>query len=244
MPVLILSFLFHSYSYTQNCQTSQLFTGSISTVMVNYGNEHIGEVTDFNLKPYFKQPGQVVLKFNLAYAYAPEHFDSLAIMMSVNCGSTWETLFYSGGEELSTTNPTTDYFSPAPDEWQKYEFNLNLYRGLVLIRFRFINGNGNNIYLDDIHFQDILSSSNDAIEIKSNLYPNPVSEIALLELTTTVNEASLIIVNVLGQKVLERNGLNGNQIEIDAIPLQPGIFNYILFEKGNRKSTGQFIVVD
>lgn len=108
-----------------------------------------------------------VFKFDLAYSpyidSGGTYTDSLKILISDNCGSTYQTLFYSGGETMSTnTNGTNgglyeyDPFVPDNcDEWRSICLPLDGYAGGVCtLQIQGINGYGNNIYIDNIRLND------------------------------------------------------------------------------------------
>jgi hypothetical protein len=252
MKNLMLTALFASVSsfLFAQCQDTNLpnrpVPGFISTVQTNYGNQAIGEITDFELKPFTKLSGHhIILKFDLAYAYFPGRYDSLLIMASADCGKTWETLLYSGGQELSTTEPTTEYFSPTRSEYQSYEFDLFKFSGPIRVRFRFINGNGNNLYLDNLGYQDGLSATHTpGTEMKSSITPNPVKDSGFIQLNRPVNNGTIMIMDTNGHEWQRMENQVGNQIEIEARKLNPGIYFYLLQEEGMTKSYGQFVVVN
>jgi hypothetical protein len=239
---LLSSFLF------AQCQDTNIpnrpVPGLISTVQNFYGNETIGQISDFQLKPFSKLPGHhVILKFDLAYTFFPGRYDSLLITASSDCGKTWETLLYSGGQELSTTEPTSDYFIPNRSEWQSYEFDLYRFSGPILVRFRFINGNGNNLYLDNLGYQYGLSATDTPTEIKSSLKPNPVKDSGVLQLNQPVNNGTMMIMDTNGRARQRLENLDGNEIQIEASQLNPGIYYYLLQEEGQTLSYGQFAVL-
>lgn len=104
-----------------------------------------------------------VLKFDLAYSPYIDaggvFADSLKVLISDDCGSTYHTLYYSGGEAMSTNinginGGLYEYNSFAPDncnEWRTICLPLNNYTGkVVTILMQGINGYGNNIYIDNI----------------------------------------------------------------------------------------------
>jgi len=233
----------------QNCQDVHIpnrpVPGFISTVRNNFGDEAIGQIYDFDLKPFQKlQDHHITLKFNVAYTYFPGRYDSLAIMVSSDCGTSWENIFYSGGEELSTSAPTSQYFTPTRSEWTSYAFDLYKLSGIILVRYRFINGNGNNLYLDDLGFQEGITATEEIKEMKSNLSPNPIHDSGMIQLNQPVQNATLIIINSQGHEIQRLKNVQGDQITLEAQDLNPGLYFYMLMMKGETKSYGQFAIVD
>ena len=239
---LLSSFLF------AQCQDTNIpnrpVPGFISTVHNFYGNQNIGQISYFELKPFSKVPDHhVILKFDLAYTYFPGRYDSLLITASSDCGKTWETLLYSGGQELSTAEPTSEYFTPTRSEFQSYEFDFYRFSGPILVRFRFINGNGNNLYLDNLGYQDGLSATDTPTEIKSSLKPNPVKDSGVIQLNQPVNNGTMMIMDTNGRAWQRLENLDGDEIQIQAHKLNPGIYYYLLEEEGQMKGYGQFAVL-
>jgi D-alanyl-D-alanine carboxypeptidase len=89
--------------------------------------------------------------FWYAYRYYPKYLgDSLQIQISDDCGISWVTLFYSGGESLATTSPYSRFFYPFPDNWKKVAIPLTGYSGNVIFRFTAVCGMSNTLYIDNI----------------------------------------------------------------------------------------------
>ena len=249
MFLALAVFCFTSNVSAQKCQDSNIpnrpVPGLISTMHINFGDEAIGQIYDFDLKPFSKLSGHhVILKFDLAYTYFPGRFDSLLIMVSSNCGKNWETLLYSGGEELSTTSPTTEYFLPNRSQWEPYQFDLFRFSGPILVRFRFINGNGNNLYLDNLGLQDGLAANETPAELKTSISPNPVKNSGVINFDQSVNNATMLIMDFNGREIQRVEKLDGNHIQIEAQNLNPGFYYYLLQMEGQTKSYGQFAVVN
>jgi len=98
--------------------------------------------------------GQFLLRFAVAYAQRNSSSnDSLNIYISTDCGSSWTKVFAKGGSSLSTVTPeTTEFIAVNPAHWRQETVNLGNYLGSgnIVLRFEAVNGNGNNLFLDDI----------------------------------------------------------------------------------------------
>jgi hypothetical protein len=130
-----------------------------------------------------------VLRFRVAYApYFDGNFfiDSLKVLLTNNCGTSFKTIFRSGGAELSTTTsglgPDSlyeyDAFTPQScDEWRDVVIDLSEYAGqYVTIKFVNHSGYGNNMYLDDILLEETKSSAVDDVYTSGiAIAPNPTS---------------------------------------------------------------------
>ena len=141
---------------------------------------NIGTAYDFDL-PIIDLTGVVnpALYFKHAYTNYPGRNDSLRILISSDCGVTWQSIFYKGGNALRTIPAASyDYFYPADgSQWKSDTISLAAYSGEVLIRFRSINGHGNNLFIDDVSIDqstvgiDVVAIDNTDI----NVYPNPAA---------------------------------------------------------------------
>jgi len=175
----------------------------------------------------------IKLTFSIAYRqYITTMNDSLLVAVSTDCGSTWSNVYAKGGSTLSTVSGTqASAFTPTSGQWRKDSVMLNQLAGLrnVIFAFANYNGNGNNIYLDDIN----ISIGNTGIPSQSNnvsvfnIYPNPTN--GLLNLSISLASSSTItidVLNLLGEVVVNRNIDNtiGGNYTMDLSNLSQGIY--------------------
>ncbi|MFN0157310.1 MAG: hypothetical protein ACKVRP_04460 [Bacteroidota bacterium] len=112
------------------------------------------------------------LFFDYAYAeYDDPSFgpDSLLVLVSINGGLTFDTLFAEGGETLATSPETASSFVPLSTQWltRRVGFPPSVVGASAVILFVGVNNYGNNLYLDnvivgvipaiDLHTVDVLS---------------------------------------------------------------------------------------
>ena len=106
--------------------------------------------------------------------------DSLAILYSTDCGSTWTQLLKKGGMALSSTGGTTDrYFIPTASQWKKETIGLSSLIGKPKVMFSFESRPGwdNLLFLDNIKLTGITGIVDQAQEDNSlTVYPNPFTE--------------------------------------------------------------------
>ncbi|ELR68522.1 hypothetical protein C900_00263 [Fulvivirga imtechensis AK7] len=118
----------------------------------------------------FSSSQEATLSFNIAYSYVENTKDGLTVLVSTDCGVTYEDVIFSKyGEDLHTGT-----FTGAPESdsvWSKIDINMINYVDEENLRIAFIstNSNGGNIYLDNIQIfvTDHLVSGDNVI------YPNP-----------------------------------------------------------------------
>lgn len=93
------------------------------------------------------------LHFDHAYrAYSNFYADAFRIDVSVDCGATWEQVFYQATPELATGSNIASPWVPTDcNQWRNNEVDLSDYDGeVVRIRFVAINGYGNRFHMDNV----------------------------------------------------------------------------------------------
>lgn len=173
------------------------------------------------------------LQFDYAYDYydtlSSPYYDSLAVMSSIDCGSTWTTLWLEGGPGLCTaTNPgnsNTNGFEPNASEWKTKIISLVPYSSAssFLLKFVAINHYGNNFYLDNVNLSSPLGIKNNKSLSNVKVYPNPAnSQVNINVNLTATQKATVTLYNVMGQVVFTKNydfnaGINTTTIPVDQL---------------------------
>ena len=175
------------------------------------------------------------LHFDYAYDYydtlGTAFYDSLAVMASIDCGTTWSTLWLEGGPGLSTAttpgNSNTNGFEPGAAEWKTQVINLSTYASQTsfLVKFVAINHYGNNFYMDNINLSSLGSAGITKHGNISNVkvYPNPANTQVNVNVNlTNAQNTTLTLYNVMGQVVMTKNydfnaGNNTANINIDQL---------------------------
>ncbi|MFC6191303.1 M43 family zinc metalloprotease [Dyadobacter subterraneus] len=131
-------------------------------------------------------------------------WDTLQVMISTDCGLTYTSLYKKWGPNLITrTAATRTAFAPTASEWRQEELNITDYisKGNVLIAFVNINGNENDIYLDDINIRTVTVNPN-LKEAGFLVTPNPTSgEISVQFYPHPTGLQSITIYSVTGNEV-------------------------------------------
>jgi PKD repeat protein len=188
--------------------TSTAFSGNASAFLENFSADSAD--VDELMSPTFN--GQAIpsigLNFQVAFARkSASDNDALKIWTSIDCGRTWSLRSTISAATLAGSNPIqTTYFTPTSStQWHKETVSVaNLAnRTNARIKFQFISGNGNNIYLDDINLISPLGRSDmDLSASEIQLLPNPSKENRLLQLN--LKESGSIDVTVfsaIGERV-------------------------------------------
>lgn len=200
-----------------------------------FSNTVIGDVDELVLPPMnLAGTNAPILTFDLSKAFRSSKTDMLEVMVSADCGATWVGV-YSKSDPVLATWPTaiaSNYLPVTAAEWRSDTVTLTGFNvPELLVKFVFTNGNGNNLYLDNINL-----SQSDPVGIKQNsldnamvaVFPNPSKgETHVLVKATKAGNATLSVYNQLGQMVFESHqSLNQgeNSLSFDCSHFAPGLY--------------------
>lgn len=219
------------------------YAGMASAVMNNY-NGALGGGTKYDLVlPEINLNGisSPQLSFVHAYKYRGTQKDSLHVLVSVDCGETWSSLFYSGGNELGTGS-SQSVFYPLATDWQSKILDLTPYSDHVIIKFENISYNGNNLYLDYINISSATGAHLVSAASPVMVYPNPFHSTAIIKPGRVIQNGELFIMNSVGQEVRHLPGISGSEILIDRNSMIDGIYFFRLEEPGETIVKGSMVV--
>ena len=186
-----------------------------------------GEYDDLN-SPMMNFTGATSVNLIFDYAYSlwtdpslPQNWsDTLIILISSDCGLTWDKMWERAGADLVTTNPIfngTEWFPINNNDWESENINLNNYANKdgIMIKFRNVNQYENNLFLDNINITSNGISSVEEAQMSTVLvYPNPADK------QIEVNYQGLKqIYNMLGERVI-----NTYNNKIDISKLSSGVY--------------------
>ena len=167
--------------------------------------------------------------------------DSLAVEYSTDCGQHFITAYKKGGADLKTRDGNVgSNFIPAANEWVADTVDLSPYLAgkfdKFMVRFRGINGYGNNVYLDDIHIYSV--SLPPALKQKGYiLTPNPTTgNLVLQNYNTATPLKGVAVFSSVGQLVWKAEYTNAgtsNYIPINLANVATGIY-YVKLIYGDR----------
>ncbi len=140
--------------------------------------------------------------FQYAYKqYDAPSSDTLEVVVSTNCGTTWTSIWKKGGNDL-TTSPgfAAAAFTPTAAQWTanpiKIDLGAYLSSGPMFIAFRSKNNFGNNLYIDDIN---IFGKNLPNYDARVSVITKPIGNICDLPLTPQVrvfNEGKIALTSV------------------------------------------------
>ncbi len=177
-----------------------------------------------------------VLKFWVAYQLytdptGPQTFsDTLEVLISIDCGATFTSIYKKFNTNLTTTTPTfsTIQFVPTASQWRQELISLQPFSSTnaAIIKFRNITDYENDLYVDDISVEDATAINVNAFENNIEVYPNPGNGIFKLNIRSAETEnIRLTITDALGNIVMERQYTAQTLHEsLDLSAQAPGIY--------------------
>lgn len=205
---------FNTNNYLSRATVSGFGIGSGSMKMNNFsGPMNITGQKDYLMSPLVDlstAPSNTYLQFDVAYAkYASADVDELQIVVSTDCGSSWNPIYDKSGTALSTAPLVTSAFTPTNSQWRTDSVNLSSLIGQseVMLMFTSISNYGNNVYLDNIYvgalnvgIQDVSNSS------AFKVYPNPATNFLNIETSPAMSVNKIVTVtDVIGKVIIRRN---------------------------------------
>jgi PKD repeat protein len=173
---------------------------------------------DRMISPPLNFTGTTPLFMTFEHAYANRFTtvsDSLIVLISDDCGSTWVRLFAAGEKgagTLATVQKQTTPFTPSVDDdwcsggWGSLCNIINLTEWAnkpnIRIAFESYNRNGNNLFIDNIK---IAGTPNVGIKTSANqkilVYPNPSKGFITLFSGQPIEDLSVSLINIQGSVV-------------------------------------------
>jgi hypothetical protein len=159
--------------------TNAGFTSAASVKFDNHQKNEPSVRSDLVLPAVdLSRTDSVRLSFRLAAAtYSASISDTLEVWASTDCGRSFQRYWSKSGLALSTLPAyRTTEFTPTSTQWREERVDLPGLsgKGQVIVLFRNINRNGNNIFLDDINLSGVPLYTLDAA-IRSVDLPAPIT---------------------------------------------------------------------
>jgi CubicO group peptidase (beta-lactamase class C family) len=218
----------HQWGVTKLSGSSGNHSLATSNEFSVVGDESVADL------PLIALSGNNELTFKYANAYREGHENTLQVLVSDDCGATWDTLFNKTGIELSQGVESGEwlYYPQTDEEWNTETISLNEYAGAsVQIRFKRIMDTaiGDNLFLDDIHVGSALGIAGRDKNI-INVYPNPASD--KVTIVGLPEGTPVALYTISGQKLLEVTA-NGDTV-IDISGFAKGMY-FLNTAKGSAK---------
>lgn len=217
------------------------FEGSENSILFNLYNIPSGDVNSFvTEKASLSGISNSKLYFDHAYAQWSNENDMLQVFISDDCGANWDKIFEDSGANLATSPPVggNDWFFPKAEHWERHSLDISTYDGKeVIAKFIVTSDYGNNLYIDNVLFNDAELSKVSIEENFANtfnVYPNPASEFVNIELNfDTKGKVSITIFNELGQVVMTSESDSNETLSLDVSSLANGMYTVNVTNKNN-----------
>jgi PKD repeat protein len=230
--------------YTKNASGEDFTISSTVSASGTYSLQHLntsannGQVDEFISKP-INIDGTTGLTISFKYAFAKKsdsNAETLRVLASSNCGNTWSVRKSISTFQIATAPNTTASFVPTPDQWRTEtitNIGSSFWTENFQLKFEFIGGGGNILYIDDIN---IYNQNTTALSITEaqwmgsvELFPNPSSTITHLNFQMENESAvSIQLVDMLGKTIqnIENSRLTSGEhrYEINTNALSTGIY--------------------
>jgi PKD repeat protein len=136
--------------------------------------------------------------------------NTFQILSSVDCGKTWGVRRTYTETALETVNPQNSSFTPTnQSQWREDNINLSSFAiySNIIFKFKFVAGEGNNLYLDDINLNNTTSLTEmESLENNFRVYPNPSDQDAVVYFSTESNAMIAVkVFDLLGKEVCTNN---------------------------------------
>jgi hypothetical protein len=180
--------------------------------------------------------------FSHAYRQYANEDDRLRVLVSTDCGVTWNEEFNMAGGALATLPAATaQYLSASPSDWRGNTVDLAAYANMddVVIRFSVTSGFGNNMFIDDINIGTPNSITEES-QLAVSVFPNPATD----NFTVKLDEASNVSVQVIdlqGKVVASQNVIGQAETTVDVSTLASGIYT-VLVSTENGVATKKVVV--
>jgi len=145
--------------------------------------------------------------FDYAHSQYQTESDQLEIKVSDDCGATWNTVFSKSGSDLATGPSQSGNWYPTSSDWVTESVDLSAYNNTaeLLVQFTGLSDYGNNLYVDNIQFQNntYVGIEEEALNSAFDFYPNPATDNFTLDFDfATASTVSASIIDVTGREVL------------------------------------------
>ena len=198
------------YNWNISDQCSAYGNGTYTMKFDNYWVDAQGGRDEIWLQKTDLDPiQQIALHFDVAYAqYGGQYSDTLAVLLSQDCGASWTNLYRKGGDELATAPDNTDAFIPASEEWRHEVILLDTlinFNETSIFAFQNKGHYGNQIYVDNIQLLPSLGTDEHFANAEWTIYPNPAEDDINLKWDSEMSVEFVRIMDTQGRIIFQSN---------------------------------------
>lgn len=211
-------------------------------VFVNFYNQPSGATGTLVLGNYNTTTPStyVYLDFDVAYAQytaaQPEN-DKLEIMLSTDCGNTWNSVWNKAGNNLKTTAPQTTGFIPnAASQWAHHTVDISSIKNNTnaLVAVKATSDYGNYAWIDNIKVAASSTplSLNEVNQNTLDIYPNPASSV--INLRGLYGNAVISLTDMMGRTIKTESFDNiNNEVSVHINNIAEGNYFLKIVQDGN-----------
>ena len=183
------------------------------------------------------------LTYDYAYCGYSGYADGLRIEVSIDCGTTWDSIYGASGTALQTTSYVNSPWYPTCGSWASDSLDLTTlgYNGdTIMVRFVAINDYGNRFFMDNVNIngQNILQVQELEHTFHTSIYPNPTK--GIFRIRTDSDNLEVSIYSTLGELVLKERIINGLK-QIDLSNQSKGIY-FVKLKSGEKTEQRKLII--
>jgi len=220
-------------------------TGSGLSLSLNTQNNNVPGDLDYMISPHFslQHVESAFMTFDLAYKRLNDADDSFSVLLSTDCGITYdEILFTRTGDDLGDNDFNGQEIPTSPSDWEKITINLSNYAGMNDLKLALlgVNGNGGSLFIDNIEF----FVNEPVVAENGTIFTNPTVN-GFFKVTFNRPERedlSLRLMDMTGRVMLEAElaGVLNQTYEFDVTYLKEGV--YIMQVEGETFSFAKRII--
>jgi hypothetical protein len=223
-------------SYTWEHSANAGYSGNGSVWVNNYDYNDRGEQDEFILPSVnLASVGSADLTFDLSYVLYSQtgYSDTLVILTSTDCGTTWQEVYRNAGQALTTVTPyyLQSAFTPSnANQWRNEQVSLNSVAGnsSVQVKFRNVTDYENNLFIDNINIIGGAVAVNPGVLSNSvTVVPNPNDGVFAVNLNLpTAAQVKLSVFNPVGQQLVVKNlqGFTSGKYGFDLSDQPAGVY--------------------
>ena len=184
------------------------------------------------------------MTFDVTYRQYQAENDRLQVMVSSDCGATWNTVYDKAGSTLATLPASTAaYNTPGASDWRNESISLASYANAdkLIVKFKATSAYGNNVFVDNIMIGGALAIV-EFEEIPVQMYPNPATETTTLAFEATGSyEVTLTDASGRVIQTVANTADGAVTVELNVAGLTAGV--YMVNIMSNGKMTTKSLIV-
>lgn len=156
--------------------------GLQSLYINHYNYNALGEVDEFETRTIdfpSNSATMALLHFDVSYRqYAQGYDDELHVLISTDCGASFDTLYSKVGPDLATVDGYTQDFEPNISTWRTDSIDLTDYvNDKVILKWSTVNDYGNNLFIDNLNIITDVTSNVEELGLNAiSIAPNPAND--------------------------------------------------------------------